>query len=300
MQMLWTVPLAIFLLVSAAHADEGGMGWGRLFDGLRGKSIEQFIPSLPLPDSDGGIRHWQSPEDSDDGAHSSGARIPKVGKSGPIDFDWLSYRDAFQGRKHCGTVDVVYVKQPALDEALESLNRCLADVSKGYGVQVAAVKGEDEILIVLAGLIPEGSTVAADLQHSLAIRKNRLYLHPARLQRIGALKDDARTSSLQHVINLCDGGEAAKTISSASGFLDVYAGCLMRAKGISITNVAAHPSRRLSVIVYSQDALHTLTHMNGTITVLADRTPVRIQVLALREVLPEQKVRPAAFIGSAR
>ncbi len=191
MSMIWKILLPLFLLGQAAYAADGDFSarlqdWGKLFDGLRGKSMSEFIPSLPFPGQGGGIHHWKSPENNDGAKTVPGAQTSEIGESGPIGFDWLSYRDAFQGREHCATVDVVYVKQPSVDEALSSLNECLAEVSKAYGVQVAAVKGNDEILIVLTGVIPEGSTIAADLQHALAIRKNRLYLHPTRLQRIGS------------------------------------------------------------------------------------------------------------------
>ena len=303
MRLIWSLLVPILFLAQAAHAGDSPLQkrvrqWSQLFDGLKGKGIENFIPQVP-GGGKGGIHQWRTPDEKKHEIPPVPAdAIPEIGKSAPLTFEWLNYRDAFEDRRSCGSVDAVYVTPPSMAEALTSLNKCLGSVTRTYSVQVTAVKGSGEILIVLSGMIPPGSTVAADLQHALAIRKNMLFERPARLQIIGQ-PGEARTSSLQHVVNLCDGGQAAKKIGSAVDFLSVYAGCLKRAKGIAITNVTAHPTEKLSVIVYSQDPLSTVSHMDGTITVKSRGRPVHIRVHAQREVLAEQQLGHAAYLDAA-
>ena len=157
------------LLISPASAAEMDLlaqmkGLTGLFDqGGVDMPLEGFIPSVPVPQKKGQESGDQMPA------------WPDMNKSGPVYQNWLSYKDAFTSSgEACMIVDIVYVRQPSLKEAVKALAPCLQAVSKAYKTALAAVEGDKKIVIAVSGVLAEGNTLLTDVEHALKIRKGSL------------------------------------------------------------------------------------------------------------------------------
>ncbi|MFH2204643.1 MAG: hypothetical protein ABIJ96_16130 [Elusimicrobiota bacterium] len=216
---------------------------------------------------------------------------PRIESSGAKD-GRMQYRDALD-IEACHFIDAQYFRQPTLEEAAAALKSCLAAVAQKYRTTVAVSQNDKELVIVVSGILPAGSTVAADLRQALEMRQGRLFGHSARVVRLTATSRERKMSSLQFVVDRCPTTKMVHTIRSSGDFLGIYGGCIRQATGLEIMAVVAHPTESRSIVVYSKDQKDTIAEMNGVIQIPADNGPVRIQVSAFQEVLSSALV-PAA------
>lgn len=108
--------------------------------------------------------------------------------------------NAFANLDECRILDVKFVKQPALREAVGMLRPCVQAVGKKYGVTVTASEFLMESLtalppvktpgigILISGRIPAGNTVYNDLRFSVKVlRGGSLLCHPAVVEYLGEI-----------------------------------------------------------------------------------------------------------------
>lgn len=199
-------------------------------------------------------------------------------------------RDPFIETEACSVVDAHYLRRPTVREALELLKPCLADVRKSYGLDASALEGTAGIVLVVAGPIPPGNTLLRDLRHALRVRDGKLFGHPASLVPLDPPDLEKRVSSLQLVVDRCPTIMVLRKIATGADFLDAYGDCLLKSKGLDITDVMPDPEHRRGVVVYSRESVRKIFEMNGMITVPAEDGPARIRVRAKRELLSNKLI----------
>lgn len=205
-----------------------------------------------------------------------------------------SFRDALN-TEACHFVDAVNVRQPSLAESLTALGTCLSALSQKYGTTITATEGDSkEIVLVISGIIPAGSTIVADLRRSLELREGQLFGHPARVLRLRRAPRESKRSSLQFIVDRCPTIKMIRPIRSAKEFLDIYGSCIKTAKGLEIMAILTHPTDAHGIVVYSKDRKDTISEMNGIISVPSDNGLVKIQVNAFQEVL-SSSLLPAVY-----
>lgn len=197
---------------------------------------------------------------------------------------WIVYRDAFAGEE-CRIVDAVYVRRPTLEEAAESLKGCLKVLSETYRTTITVTRGEGGLVIVVSGIIPSGSTVAADLRHAVELRESRLFGHPAEVLRLAEAREERKMSSLQFVVDRCLTIKMIHSIRTGGEFLAVYGDCIRQAKNLSIRGVLPHPTQSDRILVYSEERRSTIEEMRGIVRVVADGGPVQFYVDVRQETL---------------
>lgn len=209
---------------------------------------------------------------------------PKIENSGAKE-NWAPLSDALK-TEACHFVDAVYIRQPTLAESIAVLEDCLSALSKKYGTTIEALEGDNkDIVLVISGIIPAGSTVTADIRHSLELREGRLFGHPARVLRLRRAPKENKRSSLQLIVDRCPTIKIIRPIRSSKEFLDIYGSCIKTAKGLEIQAILTHPTEANAIVIYSKDRKDTIAEMNGIISVPSDNGLVEIRVNAFQEVL---------------
>ena len=167
--------------------------------------------------------------------------------------------DAFADLEACAIVDVVYVRQPSLPEAVSALAPCLEAVSKRYGAAATAA-ADTKALVIRIPVAASQTALARDLSAALAKRGGSLIGFPARVSAELASVQPQGTSVLQPVLERCGGPKMLPR--SAEDFVTVYGDCLKGAKGLSIAAVRAHPTEAKTVVVLSA-ALYSIVTIVG-------------------------------------
>ena len=189
--------------------------------------------------------------------------------------------DAFSGLEACLIVDVVYVRQPSLPEALNALAPCLEAVSKRYGA-AASAKADQKALVIRIPVAASQTALARDLSAALEKRDGRLIGFPARVSAELAPVQNKGTSVLQPVLERCAGPKMLPR--SAADFVTVYGDCLKSAKGLSIAAVRAHPTEEMTVLVLSAARFETLLDMSGFVSVPSAPGTGEFRIEARRDV----------------
>lgn len=210
------------------------------------------------------------------------APVPEAGEAAPAPVRPEEAADAFAGLEACTLVDLVYIRQPSLPEAVAALAPCLEAVSKRYGAAAAAAPADAKSLVIRIPVAASASALARDLGAAIAKRGGRLVGYPARVSAELAPVQPSGTSVLQPILERCDGPKMLPR--SAEDFVTVYGDCLRAAKGLSIAAVRAHPTEPRTVVVLSSARFETLLDMSGVVTVPSAPGVGRFRIEARREL----------------
>lgn len=196
--------------------------------------------------------------------------------SGPVRAKPEEAQDVLADLEACIVADSVFIRQPSLQEAAQSLAPCLEAVSKRYGAAVQVSVEAGRLVIRVPASAAEGA-LTRDLTKSLAKRQGRLMGWPVEFRADLAPVQPKGVSVLQPLLDRCAGAKMLP--ADGEGFVAVYGDCLKAAKGLSISEVKAHPSDPKAVVVYSQARIETLLDMSGTVRVpaAAGTGPFRIE-----------------------
>ncbi len=93
-------------------------------------------------------------------------------------------------------------------------------------------------------------------------------------------------SSLQLVLDRCRSERETPGIASPAEFLAAYGGCLLKAKGLLLTQMNAHRSNPWTIQVYGVGSAERLLEMNGTVRVPGRRGSKRLMIESRRDLLP--------------
>lgn len=211
------------------------------------------------------------------------APVPEVGQAAPA--APAEAADAFFGLEACVVVDVVYVRQPSLPEAVAALTPCLEAVSKRYGAAASAAAADAKALVIRIPVAASQTALARDLAAALEKRGGRLVGFPARVSAELAPVQSRGVSVLQPVVERCGGPKMLPR--SASDFVVVYGDCLKSAKGLAIAAVRAHPTEPKTVVVTSGARFETLLDMSGIVTVPSAPGVATFRIEARRELSAE-------------
>lgn len=216
------------------------------------------------------------------------APVPEVGQAAPA--APAEAADAFSNLEACAIVDVVYIRQPSLPEAVSALTPCLEAVSKRYGAAATASAVESKALVIRIPVAASQTALARDLAAAIAKRGGSLIGFPARVSPELASVQPQGTSVLQPVLERCSGPKMLPR--SAEDFVVVYGDCLKSAKGLSIAAVRAHPTEEKTVLVMSGARFETLMDMSGVVTVPSAPGVATFRIEARRELsaLPALKL----------
>lgn len=274
--------LALSLPVRAADTAPLIRDMGRmmdLFDGGR-----KPMPRIAPPGAAASSRR-SAPIDA-----SRWAPVPEFGETAPAAARPEEAADAFANLEACSIVDVVYIRQPSLPEAVSALAPCLEAVSKRYGAAASAVAADSKALVIRIPVAASNTALARDLSAALAKRGGSLIGFPARVSAELASVQPQGTSVLQPILERCAGPKMLPR--SAEDFVTVYGDCLKSAKGLSIAAVRAHPTEPKTVLVLSAARFETLMDMSGIVTVPSAPGVGRFVIEARREmaVLPNTKL----------
>lgn len=194
------------------------------------------------------------------------APVPEISGSAPFSARPEEAIDALAGLEACAVADVVFIRQPSLEEAAQALRPCLEAVSKRYGAAAVLSIEKNTLLIRLPATAAHGP-LARDLGHSLKARSASLLGHPVIVRADLASLDPRGVSVLQPVLERCAGPKMLP--KDAAAFVEVYGDCLTREKGLGITAVKAHPSDPRVIVIYSGVRLESLHDMTGVVSVPA-------------------------------
>ena len=151
---------------------------------------------------------------------SQWAPVPEVGASAPAA---APAGDAFAGLEECQVVDLVYVRQPSLPEAVGALTPCLEAVSKRYGASATAA-ADQKALVIRIPVTAAESPLARDLAAGVAKRGGLLVGFPARVSAELAPVRARGVSVLQPILERCAGPKMLPR--DAEDFVTVYGACL--------------------------------------------------------------------------
>lgn len=243
-----------------------------LFDGGR-----KPMPRIAPPGAAAASTRRTAPVDS-----ARWAPVPEVGEAAPAVARPEDAADAFADLEACAIVDVVYVRQPSLPEALSALAPCLEAVSKRYGAAATAAAGDAKALVIRIPVTASQTALARDLNAAIAKRGGSLIGFPARVSAELAPVQSSGTSVLQPILERCAGPKMLPR--SAADFVLVYGDCLRSAKGLSIASVRAHPTEEKTVVVTSSARFETLMDMSGVVTVPSAPGVGRFRIEARRDI----------------
>ncbi|TBR23712.1 hypothetical protein EPO15_05400 [bacterium] len=266
--------LALALPVRAAeHPLVGDMGrMMDLFDGGR-----KPMPRIAPPGAAAAAVRRAAPVDA-----AQWAPVPEAGAGAPAAARPDEAADAFANLEACTVVDVVYIRQPSLPEAVTALAPCLEAVSKRYGAAATAGAADTKALVIRIPVAASQTALARDLSAAIAKRGGSLIGYPARVSAELAPVQPQGTSVLQPILERCAGPKMLPR--SASDFVLVYGDCLRSAKGLSIAAVRAHPTEEKTVLVLSNARFETLLDMSGIVTVPSAPGVGRFRIEARRDV----------------
>lgn len=190
-------------------------------------------------------------------------------------------QDVLADLEACLVADAVFIRQPSLEEAAQSLAPCLEAVSKRYGAAAQVSIEEGRLVIRVPASAAQGA-LTRDLAKSLKRRQGRLMGWPVDFRADLASVQPKGVSVLQPLLERCSGAKMLP--ADASGFVAVYGDCLKSAKGLSISEVRAHPSDPKAVVVYSGARLETLLDMSGSVRVPAPPGTGAFRIEARRDL----------------
>ncbi|MBI2362195.1 MAG: hypothetical protein HYV15_02280, partial [Elusimicrobia bacterium] len=154
-------------------------------------------------------------------------------------------------------------------------------VSKRYGAAVVVSVEGRKLVIRVPASAAEGA-LTRDLAKSLSKRRGLLMGWPVEFRADLAPVQPSGVSVLQPLLERCAGAKMLP--ADGEGFVAVYGDCLKSAKGLSISEVKAHPSDPQAVLVYSRARIETLLDMSGSVRVPAAAGAGAFRIEARRDL----------------